>query len=531
MAATRRLTAAQRAAELQRRWEAAKAAVTPEALADGHKHQEAVLRCVVSGDKLSFILMTSRRAAKSTTACQALLLVAMASAWGGAGVSCLYVGLTSAPAIKVWRKIWKPLLRKFKVPCTHGEKDATTTLANGSTIQFLGSDDERRIQSMLGDSMAGGMAVLDELQSDPGLAATLAIDIIEPMLSEATAAQPNPGKMMLCGTVPPAPAGFFWDTWIANFDEELQQTKPESTWYCGAWSRFDNPHTFRNRELLDDYLERYKLDENDPRVQKDWFGRRVFTAAGTCFGYRKTVNGIVGVIAPWSNGVELKPGKMIATLAPPGIDTFAVGGDCGGSDRTALILWGWSRRHEPLGVFQVAEWVTDRDTPVVTSQYLAVLRLWKERYGNIVRTIRDDGSSSTIDDVLRLENGIIIEPPDKGKGSLKARVDRLADLLACARAWIILGSELEKDLERTRWDAAALARGQFKFAAAWHPDPADAATYGIVAYVEPPQPKKKAKAASENEQAALDAAAAMKERFKPQAKSSPRFKSASTLWR
>lgn len=530
MAAAKRLTPAERAAELRRRWEAAVAAVTPEALADGHEHQLGVLRCVVAGEKLSIILMTSRRAAKSTTACQALLLTAMRSPWGGLGVSCLYIGLTRGPAKKVWRKIFKPMLRKFKVPASHSEIDSTTTLANGSTIQFLGSDDERNIQTLLGDSMAGGMAVLDELQSDPGLAAMLAIDIIEPMLSEATAAQPKPGVMMLCGTVPPAPAGFFWDTWVANFDEETQATRPDSTWYCGAWSRFDNPHTHRNRELLDAYLFRYKLDESALRVRKDWFGERVFDTAGTCFGYRKTVNGIVGVIAPWSAGLELKPGKMIATLPPPGVDTFAAGLDCGGTDRTAAILWGWSRRHEPLGVFQIAEWVTDRDTPVTSSQYLAVLRLWKERYGNIVRTIRDDGSSATIDDVLRLENGIIIEPPDKGKGSLKARVDRLADLLACARAWIILGSELEKDLERTRWDAAALARGQFKFASAWHPDPADAATYGIVAYVEPPQPKKAKKAGSENEQAALDAAAAMKERFRPQPKGA-RFKAASTLWR
>src|SRR5438046_2932969 len=107
--------------------------VTPERLANGHPHQLRVLTCV----EQAIILLCSRRAGKTYVCAALLLLTAIATG----NVSCLYLALTSAQAKKVWKKTWKPLLRRFRIPCDHSESDLQTTLWNGSTIVFGGTDD------------------------------------------------------------------------------------------------------------------------------------------------------------------------------------------------------------------------------------------------------------------------------------------------------------------------------------------------------------------------------------------------------
>lgn len=477
------MTAATRASlaqvEIQRRYQLTLDAFTPVAIADGHTYQLRALTSTVQ----NLLLMCSRRAGKTYLCCALLALVAAKSK---KPVSCLYLALTSGQAKKVWRRTWKGLCRRFKLckPTDHAETDMVTTFPNGSTVQFGGTDDMRHVQSLLGDSMAGGMAVVDECQSDPGLMESLVIDILAPMLDETSIDHPEPGRLVLAGTVPLVAGGYFYKLWADNYDEVQDKPKDDAVWLPIGWGRADNPHTTYFRERLDSYLAKYNLEESDPIVQRNWYGHRVFDTNSTAYRYDKAKNRYEWTRADWARPDMFAPGTFTVGQTVAGLDTFAIGLDpAATSDRFGIVLWGWSSSN-PAGIWQVAEWVTEKGANALESQYMAVIQALVKRY-NVVAIIRDAGSASTtLDPAFLSEYGLVIEPAKKGKGSIKARVDRFKDLLGTGRAHIMSGSALETDLVLARFDPEKRALGKYDWTSDCHPDVADAGSYAIPAYIE-----------------------------------------------
>lgn len=465
--------------ELLRRRAAALAAFTPEAVADGHQYQLEALRSL----RQNLILMCSRRAGKSYLCC-ALLAMTAVKAPGAA--SCLYLALTSGQAKKIWRKIWKPMCRKWRL-CTskdHNETDLVTTFPNGATVQFGGTDDIRHVQSLLGDSMACGMAIIDECQSDPGLIESLVTDILGPMLDETTRDLPTPGRLVLAGTVPAVAAGYFWETWIKNYDESKEEAKTDAAWHPIGWGRADNPHETYFADRLAAYCSKYGLAVDDPIVQRNWFGRRVFDTNATAYKYNRSKNGYHFLPDETFKEDQFPPGLLRVAKVPSGCDCVTIGIDpAASSDRFAIVAWTWSSAN-PVGVWHLAEWSTERAANALESQYLAVVEAWVKKYNVVSITWDPGGSSTTKDPAFLSEYKLVIEPAKKGKGSKKARVDRLKDLLGTGRAHIMIGSALEDDLIKTAFDPEKRAIGKYEWTAACHPDVADAATYALPAYIE-----------------------------------------------
>lgn len=475
---TRRIPKAAAKAELLRRKAASAPPLTPEAIANGHTRQLELLNAVLDPDVHSILAVCARQVGKTEGAIGALALVMSATP----SVECLYLGLNDEAAGKVFERKWKPFCTRFQIPCDHVGR--TTKFANNSYVVFGGIDDARHASSFLGGSMAGGLAVVDEAQSQPGIIDDVLRDIIDPMISQVTEAKPRPGKIIISGTCPKVHAGFFWNLWRQGLNNDLDIIPGQDAWFRINFSRFDNVHLGDVRGMLDKSNARYKTTDDDPIIQRNWFGNyKLIQADLTAFGYRET-NGYQGNPAPWANGLELPPGKLIATLPPDGVDTFAIGIDpAATSDRWSGVVWGWSSR-APLGVWQIAEWVTDRAANALDSQWLAALQTLVGHYKPCIRVIRDDGSTASTDDVSLREYGLVIEPAKKGKGSKKARVERMKDLLGSNRAHILIGSQLERDLQLARLDREARAVGKYEWTADIHPDVADAATYGVVAYIE-----------------------------------------------
>lgn len=497
--AAKKLTADQAERQLQERWRAAVEAITPEALARGHTHSLEIYQAVLDGTLTDEVWYCSRRAAKTETALGVLLLVAILAP----DRSNLYLGLTDFPVLRVRRR-WLRLLKKFKVPCTNIEKDAAyeTEFPNGSRVVFGTTANRAHIQNYLGDSMGrGSVGIVDESQSQGQVLKEIVEEILGPMISERSVDNPEPGRIIVCGTAVDSAGGYFDTLYercaILDADGRLVGIKPNAGWTPRSWSRFDNPGLVDEARSLADFCRKHSYESTDPFILQVFHGLRVFDVNATCYRYSVARNRWKGTPAPWTLDPVTKllltdflaPGRLIAVLPPPGIDTFAAGIDAGSHDRTGIVLWGWSSRHLVPGVWQVAEWSTEPKTPVATSQYIAVLAAFRTHYGRVVRMIRDDGSSQTIDDSHRIETGVNIEPPTKGKGSKRARVERLADLLATDRAHVLEGSALETDLMLTRWDQIARSEGRWKFDdSIIHPDVADAGTYGLEGtFIEPPK--------------------------------------------
>lgn len=452
---------------------------TPEFLATSGGIVHAKCLELLKSIALNIILLCSRRAGKTEFACRLLLQTSMATA----NVSSLYLAIVGPQAQKVWFRKWKPFLRKMKVPCRNDETLMQTVFPNGSVVQFGGVDDARHAASLLGDSMAGGVCIVDECQSQPAVVQELVEDVLEPMLSETTAEKPIPGRMVLSGTIPKIKAGYFWDLFAAGLVDNKIANDNGDEWERHNFTRWDNPFLTDNRARLDATLRKFKWTEDHPTIQRDWFGRWDIANDVTAIHYRRDLAGWLGTVAPWGDQ-ELPPGKLIAMLPPPEIDVFGIGADpAATADRFAVVLIGWSRL-KPAGVWEIAEWVTERGADALESQWIEVIKFFKWRYGKIAKVIRDAGSASTTNDLLYRSHGIMIEPAIKGPHSRRARVDRLDDLVSQQRFHPIIGGKLEEDFQRATWSVKARRLGRWDWDSSWHPDVLDAASYILPAYYE-----------------------------------------------
>lgn len=431
-------------------------------LTAGHAKQAAALRDLLRNPNRWHSWFTSRRSGKTTAAAFALVLYALAAPRR----NCIYIGLTKAHAWDViLREIVVPLLDRRGIPYVLNKQRQHVTFPNGSVCSFGGSDDLRHVQTILGNRLS--LAVIDEQQSQPvTVLRSLVLRILPPALSDS-----GDGRLLLCGTWPDVEAGF-----------ALEQFR-SGRYVTHSWAMIDNPHLRDPVGEQQAYLDATGRTRDDPEFLRDWAGVPVWSTAATAYRYDAARNAWQGVPAPWAQGKELKPGTLIAVVPPPGVDRFAIGIDpASSSDRYALVVWGWSST-SPLGLWQVAEWVTPRAAFAVKSQWLAVLKLLVTNYPGVVAITSD--SQSTADDVALVEHALVIEPAKKGQGSLKQRVDRLADLLGTGRAHVLEGSQLEHDLKLAKFDLVARALGKYE----WdneviHPDVADAGTYALPVYIE-----------------------------------------------
>lgn len=359
----------------------------------------------------------------------------------------------------------------------------TSTFPNGSVVRFGGVDDARHVASMLGDSMAGGLAIIDEAQSQPEVVKELAEDVLEPMLSETTAEKPVPGRLVIQGTIPKIKAGYFMDKWKKNLVDGKIANSDDREWALFNFSRFDNPYLTNNDEAMRNTMRAYGWDETHPNIQRDWYGRWDVEDDVTAIHYRVERAGWHPELLANYREDQLLPGRLICGKPPNDVDIFAIGLDpAATADRFVVQVIGWGKSTH--GVWHIAEWATDKAADARESQWIEVIKFFKERYGRIVRVIRDAGSATTTNDLLYRSHGIIIEPALKGGGSLRARVDRLDDLVSRGDFRVIIGSKLEEDCKRAMWSQKQRALGKWAWDPSWHPDALDAASYALPAYLE-----------------------------------------------
>jgi hypothetical protein len=174
---------------------------------------------------------------------------------------------------------------------------------------------------------------------------------------------------------------------------------------------------------------------------------------------------------------------LMAHVPPAGVKIFSFAIDPGStSDRVSIQGWGWGENSRE--VHHVFDWTTERRAQLTTGQIFAMAgfagRVFA-KYGSIISWRYDAGSSQNTIDNLLTDYGIPIILAAK-KTDLIGQVDRNNGLLAEGRARIMIGSALEQDYQRARWDKNARANGQYKWASSWHPDPSEAARYGLQNY-------------------------------------------------
>ena len=453
----RSLDPAKAAAALARRI-AASPAFTAESVAGTNSAQLAFLRSLAP----RCMAVCSRRAGKTWALCTLLLLTGLATP----NVTCLYVGLT---VNQVKRTAWatiKRLIRLYKIPVAKTTEALEIHLLNGSRIYFGSMSDIETVDHYLGDSMAGGVFIGDELQSVPlRVIKPLVEDVIEPCLTDTTPEHPVPGRLVLAGTFRLA-SGYLWNLYNDATNEYEKHN----------WNRLANPGLINQQAIFDALVAKKGIT---PGIARDWLGIPKFDATATAYRYDSTKNSYrPAQLAPWS--VDVPPGRMIATDMPANCDTCAVGIDPGARDRFSVTWWYWHSRN-PVGLWHGGSWSTERKANagwLEAGKVLDVLEAALATRGGITYKIYDAGGSKVTLDLFSKTVGHHVVTA-AAKQDLFGRVERMAALFAEQKAHVIAGSPLETDYMLAAWDADARAEGKYKWSSSGiHPDIADSAGYG-----------------------------------------------------
>lgn len=435
------------------------------AVADGHVKQLALLNDMAR----RVLVMCSRRAGKT----YAMAAILLATAVGNPRSNSVYLAITKGQAKRtIWTDTWIALCDAWGVECTHNRTELVTSFPNGSHVYFGGTDDLRHIITELGQKLT--LAIVDECQDQSSaVLKSLAEKILPPALADMS------GRLILSGTIPETPSGYFWKQW-----ERAKEGK--SSWSTHNWSMLDNPHMKDPAGELAAHLADTGLPEDDPGIQRDWKGLITFEATALAFRYDKHRNGF----QPGSE--ERDPlGKWVTRIAPKEIidkcEFFCVGGDQGKFDRMVVQVFGWSSKHREM--YQVYEWASVRDHGGAFSAFGRPLDQIRQLFGECQHYFDFGGAKLTVDN-FRTDFGVYVLDPAK-KADRRGQVERLNTLMKAARFFCMIGSDLEGDFETTKWDKDLRAKGKFEWSSDNHPDAADAGRYASQGYFdgyEPPPP-------------------------------------------
>ncbi|HUG50891.1 MAG TPA: hypothetical protein VLZ78_07835, partial [Terrimesophilobacter sp.] len=234
-----------------------------------------------------------------------------------------------------------------------------------------------------------------------------------------------------------------------------------------------NPHLKGQTQALAEYLRANPgLKMDSPLVRREWFGAFEFDSSATAYRYDKRC-AWTGITPEWC--ADIAPGRMRAFLLPPGVDVVSIGIDPGGAaDRFAIVVLGWNSR-KPKEVWQLAEWVTTKGTPVSWDVASAVLDVFATAYPVAYYHYDGGGSSNELALFSRVSGRYLLKAA--AKADLRGQVEHVATLIGAGRFHPIAGGELERDLELSAWDQVELAAGRHRWSSVHHPDPADAARY------------------------------------------------------
>jgi hypothetical protein len=272
-----------------------------------------------------------------------------------------------------WIPVWqRALCDKYHVERKDNEAQMISYFPNGTRAMFMGSDDLRHLKNLLGNRLPrGSTVIIDEAQDQSDdILDYLHDTVLPPMVTPETV-------VIEAGVRPDVPAGRFY--------EHDQDT----SWEQHSWARADNVHTPEAMETLRLYLADKGLTfadlecdlKNPPehvkrhmsvvyRVLRDWMNRDVYDPNETTYHYDAIRNGYTPELPEWARGWELPPGfgRVMVAKPWPGIDTFSVAIDPGGSDPFGLQVIGWGKTHRRIQ--HVLDWTSPRDaraSPGVTS--------------------------------------------------------------------------------------------------------------------------------------------------------------------
>lgn len=214
------------------------------------------------------ILMTSRRAGKTSTAARLLVFSCVRP-----NSPCLYIHLKFDNAIRQCFEDVLEVAKQAELTITKASKnEGLIEFSNGSSITFRGNNDKSAA-----DRMRGGkyfVIICDEAAFLPN-AKYLIEDICYPMLSDFENSQ-----IILLSTPPRVPHTYFEDCWRSN------------DWKQYAWTAQQNPYIPDFKKFIDEMCLSKGIRIDSPFIQREFYGQLVYDTEAQVYKDAKTYDKI-----------------------------------------------------------------------------------------------------------------------------------------------------------------------------------------------------------------------------------------------
>lgn len=375
--------------------------------------------------------ITTRRSGK-TVSCAADLTF---SALSTPDCVNLYITLSRSNAKRlVWPEL-KKINRKFKLGASFNESELKVEYPNGGIIYCSGANDRTEIEKFRG--LALKTVYIDECQSFPSYIEELIDDVLSPALMDYA------GTLCLIGTPGPIPTGFFYEA------------SRSSSWKQFHWTFWDNPFIASksgttHKELFERELKRRGVDESNPSIQREWFGRWMLDSDSLVYQYSSSVN----------HYIDLPTTKY----------TYILGIDVGYDDADALAVLAWS--DDSKHTYLVEEVVNRKQGQTELVKQVDALR---KKY-DISKIVMDMGGlgKKMAEDMIRMYK-LPVEAAEKSRKN--AYIELMNDALRTGSLLIKKDSLFASDSMKLEWDLNKSTPEKKVVSSRFHSDISDAVLY------------------------------------------------------
>jgi hypothetical protein len=373
----------------------------------------------------------SRRAGKSV-GCAGLLL---AGPMKNPKAPSLYFTLTRGSAKRI---IWPVLLdlnRRLNLGFEPHESDLVLKRNGVGAVYLSGADNRNEIEKWRG--MPWGTVVGDEAQALPEYLREAVTEVLMPALMD------HRGTISLIGTPGPVPTGYF------------HECAHSPAWSHHAWTVFENPYVPSARAVLDEVLRVRGVAEDDPSIQREFYGRWVLDANSLVFRYDPERNSY-DALPSFADGWH----RVLA---------FDIGFD----DADALVVWSWHPKVDAL--FLEHEDVQSGQT---ISQLAEKLIAARDRFKPqaIVGDLGALGKKIGAEFASRF--GLGVEAADKTRKV--EHIELLNDGLRTGRVKVRRDSRFARDALLVEWDRDKCKGDRRVISDRYHSDVLDSALYGYM---------------------------------------------------
>ena len=382
------------------------------------------------------VAMCSRRSGK-TVACAADL---MNTALKNPGVVCLYITLSRNNAKKIiWREL-KKINRDYNLGAEENLSELSMTLPNNSIIYLSGAKDTNEIEKFRG--LAIKLVYIDEAQSFREYIRELINDVLAPALMDYA------GTLVLIGTPPPIPTGYFCEAFNTN----------SPGWSKHHWTFWNNPFVVQksklsHQQMLDRELARRGVTADDPSIQREWFGKIVLDSDSLLIHYNPEVNHFTALPdrRKWN---------------------YILGIDLGFDDADAVAVLAWSET-EPT-TYIVEEIVVPQQG--ITELVNQIEKL-KAKYDISKMVIDQGGLGKKIAEEIRRRYLIPVEPADKAQKM--GNISIMNDALRTGKLMANKGSKFAQDSYLVEIDKDRSTPDRIVVSDKYHSDIIDAVLYAF----------------------------------------------------